>query len=81
MDNPIHVNLAANLTIDKLSKLVDVNFEASPIVLANESWSKFTGIRPHQPSYNTYRVHFQELIDLISAPVGIGVQVTTNEGN
>ena len=80
MDNPIHVNLAANLTIEELAKLVDVNFEASPNVLANESWFKFTGIRPHQPSYNFYRVQFQELIDLISAPAGIGEQLTTKEG-
>ena len=80
MDNPIHVNLAANLTIDELAKLVDVNFEASPNVLANESWPKFTGIRPHHPSYNFYRVQFQELIDLISAPAGIGEQLTTKEG-
>ena len=80
MDNPLHVNLAANLPIDKLEKLVDVDFEASPNVLAKESWFKFTGIRPHKPSYNTYRVQFQELIDLISAPTGIAEQSTTNAG-
>lgn len=80
IDNPIHVNRAANLPIEKLAKLVDVNFEASSIVLANESWFKFTGIRPHKPSYNTYRVQFQELIDLISARAGIGVQINTKEG-
>lgn len=80
VDNPLHVNLAANLPIDELEKLVDVDFEASPNVLAKESWSKFTGIRPHKPSYNTYRVQFQELIDLISAPTGIAEQATTNAG-
>lgn len=67
MGVPQRVNLAANLPIDELVNLVDVDFAASPELIAKETWSKFTGIRPQAPSYNLYRVHFQELIDTISA--------------
>ncbi|MCU0719474.1 MAG: hypothetical protein MUC83_07205 [Pirellula sp.] len=67
MGMPQRLNLAANLPFDELVNLVDVDFAASPEALAKETWSEFTGIRPHEPSYNLYPVHFQELIDTISA--------------
>ena len=79
-NNAVHVNLAANLPIDKLEKLVDVDFKASPDELAKQSWLEFTGIRPHKPSYNAYRVQFQELIELISAPKEIAERSASKEG-
>jgi hypothetical protein len=80
MGNPLHVNLASNLPIEELAKLVEVDFKASPAVLAKQSWSGFTGIRPHEPSYNFYRVQFEELIDLISAPPGVSEEDAKTEG-
>ena len=51
-----------DLTPQALRELVDINFDADPQELSKEDWYKFSGIVPHKPSYNVYRVEFKKLI-------------------
>jgi hypothetical protein len=66
--------------ISLLVDFVDVDFVASLDVLARGAWSKFTGIRPHEPCFNFYRVHFQELIDFVSASTETAEQSNVYSG-
>ena len=61
----------ASLTPESLRALVDIDFDADPRTLANMNWVEFTGIVPHKPAYNTYRVEFGKLIArLKESPAG-----------
>jgi hypothetical protein len=59
-----------NLTAQDLQGLVDIDFDADPRVLANMNWVEFTGIVPHKPAYNTYRVEFGKLITRLEESLG-----------
>lgn len=64
--SPTPTNLACSLSLEELSKIVDVNFSASSQSLAQEKWYKFSAIKPHPPSFNTYSKQMQDLIDEIA---------------
>ncbi len=55
----------SGITAESIRFLVDIDFESKPGVLAEMSWFEFTGIIPHKPAYNIYRVDFQHLINTL----------------
>lgn len=55
-------------------KLVDIDFDADPRVLAKMNWVEFTGIVPHKPAYNSYRVEFGKLITRLRESLGASEQ-------
>lgn len=58
-------NLGA-LRPDDIRNHVDVEFKSAIASLAKESWVEFSGIKPHKPSYNTYRIEFGQLLETLS---------------
>lgn len=56
----------SGMSAERLSKLVDIDFTADPVLLGRQEWSEFKGIQPHKPSYNMYRVEFRQLIDQLA---------------
>lgn len=56
----------SGMNAERLSKLVDIDFAADPVLLAQQQWNQFKGIQPHKPSYNMYRVEFRQLIERLA---------------
>ena len=54
------------MTAQDLRKLVQIDFDADPKVLANMNWVDFNGIIPSKPAYNFYRVEFSKLISRLN---------------
>ena len=46
-----------------IEEYVDVDFDFEIAGSDEQTWQDFTGIKPHKPSYNFYRVEFQDLIE------------------
>lgn len=60
----------ASVTREDIHSLVDVDFDAQPLILAKQNWMEFSGIIPHKPTYNTYRVEFGKLIKRLNEATG-----------
>lgn len=62
----VHLPDLSSLRPDDIHRLVDVDFESAIVPLSRENWVEFSGIRPHKPSYNTYRIEFGKLLETLS---------------
>jgi hypothetical protein len=49
-----------------IENYVDVNFDFEISDAKNQTWQDFTGIRPHKPAYNLYRVELRKLIESLN---------------
>lgn len=59
---PVYNNVAKGLSIDQLSQLVVIDFDAKPESLKSQTLYTFSGIKPLKPSCNYYREQFMDLI-------------------
>ncbi len=64
---PQALDLARDKSLQELSSLVDIDFNARLNTIRTEAWYEFSGIRPHKPAYNFYRVQFEQLIQALAA--------------